>query len=173
MLTDSYVDQPTVSFGVLGRPPYFIYNNSPQRLAQIRHIQLDYVETTLHQHGDHCGKSYSYALRCTDCNLSHWLKQIEEHMTGLRTIDVFMTFPSELPDLTGYPGCKYPWLCALFDLQRKRKAIRHFSINTDQQTHPGAATEDVRNMKRFEKAVRHRLSDLKQAATVSQQKLEV
>lgn len=172
-LNESYVDQPTISFGILGRAPYFILNTFPQRLAQIRHIQLDYVETTLHQHGDHCGKSSSYALRCTDCNLCHWLEQIEEHMIGLRTIDVFMTFRSELPNLAGYPGYKYPWLIALFDLQRKRKVIRHFSINTDPRMRPGEAFEDVRTMKKFEKAVRYRLSELKQATTVSEQKLEV
>ena len=96
-------------------------------------------------------------------------------MIGLRTIDIFMNLPfsTELPDLTAHPGCKFPWLSALFSLQRKRKAIRHFSIDTHRQIRLGEAIEDVQTMKKFENAVCDRLSELKQATTVSQQKLEV
>ena len=165
------VGQPIICFGILGRPPYFIYNSVPQRLAQIRHVQLDYVQTDGHKHGKRCSRSGPYALRCTNCNFCHWLKLIKLSMTGLRTLDIFMTFSLDGPLPEELSLFENTWMDALFDLQRNFKAVREFSVSTEHGN--TASNREAQRVRKFEKMIQRRLSELKQTVVVSSEKLEV
>lgn len=97
-------------------------------------------------------------------------------MTGLRTLDIFMTFPLDLPSPDDLSLFENTWMDALFDLQRDFKAVREFSISVDTEYGEGSNTAGNREMQRvrkFEKLIQRQLSELKQTVVVSSEKLEV
>ena len=97
-------------------------------------------------------------------------------MTGLRTLDIFMTFPLDLPSLDDLSLFEDTWMDALFDLQRNSKAVRRFVISKDPEYGGGSNTAGNREMQRvskLEKYIQRRLSELKQTVLVSSEKLEV
>ena len=87
-----------------------------------------------------------------------------------------MTFPLDLPSLDDLSLFEYTWMDALFDLQRNFKAVRSFSISMNTEYGGGSNTAGNREMQRvrkLEKYVQRRLSELKQTVVVSSEKLEV
>ena len=165
------VAQPILCFGILGRPPYFFLDIAPQRLAWIRHIQLDYVETNFVIHGKRCQKTGSLEPKCTNCNLGIWLRLTAKSLPGLRTLDMFVRLR---PGPTDVPSVDHPWVVDLYNLQAKSKAVRKFEISLESEGQPRALPSTHTGMiKVFESDIRNRLDELRQLATVSDQQLEV
>ena len=83
-------------------------------------------------------------------------------MTGLRILDIFMSFRLDLP----LPD-------ALFDLQRVLKAVREFSISMDRGYDGGSDNREMQmqRVRRFERLVQRRLFELKQAVAISYEEL--
>ena len=159
---------PKICFGVRGRPPYFIYSTLPQRLAQIRHIKLDYVEGWRQEHHQkRCKNPDPYAVKCNECNLCQWLVCIAKYMTGLRTVDISMKFMEPRTKAVSFDD---DWVVALLDLQRKSKAVREFEIIWALCT---LRKDQASRLRGFEKAMQGRLLEIKQSPAPQGEILEV
>lgn len=85
-----------------------------------------------------------------------------------------MTFPLDLPSPDDLSLFEHTWMDALFDLQRNLKAVREFSMDTEYGKDGNTAgNREIQRAIRFEKMIRHRLSELKQTVIVSSEKLDV
>ncbi len=108
---------PTFCFNNLEQPPFFILAGNPSRLAQIQKIQLCWKQITMSRNQDVGSSLTRYTHRigqCSFCNLSAWLKQIHKHLTGLRSVEMFMYLDKNM----GVPSLGHSWIVDLLKLQR-------------------------------------------------------
>ena len=95
-------------------------------------------------------------------------------MTGLRTLDIFMAFPMEIPLADDLSLFENTWVDALFDLQRNLKTVRDFSMDTEYgEGSNTAGNREAQRVRKFEKMIQNRLSELRHTVVVSREKIEV
>ena len=123
----------TFTFTSLAQPPFFIHSVLPERLAQIRSIQLIYNQRTMKRICILNTASGLHAHRlqtCPACNLKSWLDSIGWYMKGLRTIEVFIYLRTEMRGL----HMDDPWIVRLLKLQQGANGLRDMRI----RVYPGA-----------------------------------
>ena len=163
----------TLCFSIFGRPPYFLYNTDPQRLAQVHHLLLDYVKTDRYAHSKTCRSTNPYQIKCSECNFENWLKHVTKYMTGLCTIDLYMGFRPKRSDVPSY---KDSWVLALLGLQTKLKAIRRFRtcVMRDGNYYSAEFDDKYTSMiETFAHVIRNRLECSKSSITTSDEQLHV
>lgn len=109
--------------------PYFLDSVLPDRLSQIRHIQLCHNQK---KEFPCCGSGTPAAERrhrfqkCALCNTSLWLDLIKKRMTGLRTVELFLYLSFHSMRL---PTLDDPWIARLFGLQIGKNGLRDLKIH--------------------------------------------
>ena len=118
---------PTFYFNSIAQPPFFLHSVLPERLAQIRKIQLCYNQTAINKvraNSSELAQHQHWLHQCAFCNVNHWLEMIGKHMTGLQTIEVYAYL-----DETGHlPTLSDAWIIRLFKLQHGQNGLRNLKI---------------------------------------------
>lgn len=121
---------PTFHFNSLSKPPFFLQSILPQRLAQIKRIQLCYHTRTMTRI---CNQSTRHSIelqrqhklqQCNSCNLDLWLDTIRKTMINLESIEMYLYL-----DILGrVPTTEDGWISRLFKLQRGPNGLRTLRI---------------------------------------------
>lgn len=150
--------EPKFCFNNLEQPPFFLRSVLPSRLALIQRIQLCYKQYTMTQPrsaGTSLAKYLHRIQQCTFCNLTTWLRMIQQLMTGLRLIEVFLYLDKKMP----VPRLGQPWIVNLLALQSGPNGLRSMKLKVFCNLEEGSATHsDYRKeVKDFMKGVQKEL----------------
>ena len=100
----------------------------PHRLAQIRSIQLCYNKNHIPcPNGERDQRAALHVHRmqqCADCNFLKWSRLVQQTLTGLRSIEVFVYVWTGLPRLAS----DAPWIANLLEMQHGANGLRELKI---------------------------------------------
>lgn len=103
----------------------------PHRLAQIRSIQLCYnCNTSPCPNGERDQRAALHVHRmqqCAACNLLKWSRLIQQTLTGLQSIEVFVYVWTGLPRLARLAS-DAPWIAHLLAMQHGANGLRELKI---------------------------------------------
>ena len=153
--------EPTFCFNNLDQPPFFLRSILPSRLALIQRIQLVYKQNTMTQPRSAAGslaKHLHRVQKCTFCNLTAWLRTIQQTMTNLRQIEVFLYLSRKM----SVPRLGQPWIVNLLALRNGPHSTRNMTLKVicDIETGSGPTGDYEREVKDFIRGMTRELKRL-------------
>lgn len=132
-------------FNSLDEPPYFMYNIRPQHLAQIKRIEFVWHSNTIQSPCASVSRAMHRMRRCQTCNLSRWVRLINQYMTGLVDIEIFLVINDGKA-----PSLQDAWVQRLLVLKEGSNSNRKVTLRTESWGTGKMYAPQLQSLERFQ-----------------------